>query len=364
MNARERLLRVLRKEPVDRAPFICPGGMMSMAVSEVMDWTGDSWPEAHIHPAKMARLTAGVHRLGGVENVGVPFCMTVEAEGLGAKVDLGSRESEPKVVEYAIEELGQAGDLPTFSADKGRAKVCVEASRALKGDLPEVPVIANLTGPVSLATSLIDPLVYYRAMRLDKVRVHRLNRLATAAASAFGDALVEAGADVVCVADPSATGEIVGPAAFEELVLPYLNELVGHFHDRGTPLIVHICGDVKALGRGLAAVDADVISVDSMVDLGLLRAQLDGQLVMGNVSTYLLEQGSPARVLQAARSRLKRGVDILAPACGISPRTPVANIRSLFEAVAGKAECLERPAGKAAVPGSQIEALTGEEEGV
>ena len=73
MTQKERLLKALRAEAVDRAPFICPGGMMTMVVTEVMDAVGCSWPEAHLEPEKMAALTFGANRLAGIENFGLPI---------------------------------------------------------------------------------------------------------------------------------------------------------------------------------------------------------------------------------------------------------------------------------------------------
>jgi [methyl-Co(III) methanol-specific corrinoid protein]:coenzyme M methyltransferase len=43
----------------------------------------------------------------------------------------------------------------------------------------------------------------------------------------------------------------------------------------------------------------------------------------------MLEQGVPEQLSKASRHCLAEGVDIIAPACGISPRTPVANIRAV-----------------------------------
>ncbi len=337
MNAKERLLATVMGEPADRAPFICPGGMMTMVVVDVMDELGFGWPEAHSDAEMMADLTLGCSRLSGVENTGVPFCMTVEAESMGASVTLGGRTSEPRVTEYAIDRLEDVAKLRPLDPSTGRARVCVEAIRLLKDRAPELPVIANVTGPVSVATSLVDPLICYRALCRDKERAHALLRVATDAAAVFADAMIAAGADAVCIADPSATGEIIGRDAFEEFALVYLNELADRVRDRcGTPSIVHICGDVKMLDGALASISADVVSIDSLVGIDALRERVDGKVTMGNVSTYLLERGRPAEVLKAARGRLRAGVNILAPACGISPRTPIANVRSMAEAVAGE----------------------------
>lgn len=338
MDQKERLLNRLRSAPVDRPPFICPGGMMSMIVTEVMDKAGCQWPQAHSDAALMAKLTGAANRLAGVENVGVPFCMTVEAEAMGAPVDLGSRENEPRVTDYAIETLAELDRLTPLELSRGRVKVCIDAVKLLKLEAPGVPIIANLTGPVSLATSLVDPLLYYRAMRLDKESAHRLTRLCTDSAIAFGDALIEAGADVVCIADPSATGELIGGKSFAEFVLPYLNLMTEHFRIRfGTPAIVHICGDVKSLAGILQELRAEAVSVDSVVGIPKLKELAHGKVTMGNVSTFLLEKGAAEAVRVAGMACLAHGVDILAPACGIGPRTSIINIRSLADSVAGTA---------------------------
>lgn len=335
LTQKERLLSVLRREPVDRPPFICPGGMMNMAVTDVMDAVGDGWPEAHTDAARMARLTAGMHELAGVENLGSPFCMTIEAEALGATVVMGTRETEPRVIAYAMDDLGELDRLSAFDATSGRAGVAAQATRRMAEGFPNVPVIADLTGPISLATSLIEPLTFYRAMRRDKEAVHALLEVATDAAIAFGDALVEAGADVVCIADPSATGEILGGKAFAEFALAYVNEIVEHFATAGVPSIMHICGDVRSLGETLRRVASPVISVDSVVSIRALRALAPEHAVMGNVSTYLLEYGKPETLAKVARSRVEAGVDILAPACGIGARTPLCNIRAVAGVVSG-----------------------------
>ena len=72
-----------------RRPCICPGGMMNMLTAQLMDLCGVCWPEAHLRPAVMAELAAAVYTNQLFDNIGVPFCMTVEAESMGAQVDLG-----------------------------------------------------------------------------------------------------------------------------------------------------------------------------------------------------------------------------------------------------------------------------------
>ena len=80
MTEKERLLRILEQEKTDRPACICPGGMMNMVTSALMDACGVSLPQAHCDARQMAVLAKAVYDFGCFENVGVPFCMTVEAE--------------------------------------------------------------------------------------------------------------------------------------------------------------------------------------------------------------------------------------------------------------------------------------------
>ena len=307
---------------------------MNMTVTGLMDISGYYWPEAHLEPEKMASLSLAASRILGIENVGVPFCMTVEAEGMGAVIDMGTNEHEPSIDSYPMVTISDIDRISDLDIDSGRAKVCIDAIRILKRKAPEVPVFANLTGPISLASSLIDPLIFYRTFIRNKEGAHRLMRTVNKSLKSFGDAMIEAGADVVCIADPSASGELVGKKSFDEFALHYINELVLHFRDKyDVPSIVHICGKVQSLGTALSEIKAESISVDTCVSIKKLHDLAPSKIPMGNASTYLLSEGSPDKVLKHGLSCLNAGTGILAPACGISPKTPVENIRSLAEAV-------------------------------
>lgn len=332
MTPKERLLGLLSGKKVDRPPFICPGGMMSMAVTEVMEKTGYFWPEAHRDAVKMARLTQGVSTLGGVENYGTPFCLTVEAEALGAEVDLGSRETEPHVKKYIVHDIE---DFPLNSIDvtQGRAAVVLKAIEILASQDDRVPIIGNLTGPFSLATSLVDPLFFLRALERKRDACHKMLKFVTKSLIQFGKAQLATGANVIVIADPSATGEILGPVSFKEFVLPYLNQISEELEANGTKTIVHICGRAQNLTEELKGLEAAALSVDSVVNLRKLREKLPDKVLMGNVSTQILEWGTPEHIIKAGKHSLKSGAHILAPACGISPKTKINSLRALASVV-------------------------------
>lgn len=67
---------------------------MNAGITEILVDTPYKLPEAHLSADKMA---VAINEQTGFENIGIPFCMTVEAEVLGSTVFYGSMSGEPKV---------------------------------------------------------------------------------------------------------------------------------------------------------------------------------------------------------------------------------------------------------------------------
>jgi MtaA/CmuA family methyltransferase len=334
MTPRERLDRVLSRRAVDRPPVICTGGMMNAAVVEVMERSGTSLPAAHFDDAGMAALAEGVQAATGFENLGVPFCMTVEAELLGSRIDPGSLGCEPKVAAeaYGSVEAMELRDVAQLVRG-GRIGTVIQAAHRLKKRNPDVPVVASLTGPVSTAASVVSPMAFLKELRTRPEAAHRALDYVTRVLVAYAREVVANGADVVAVGDPTATGEILGPKLFEEYAVRYLNQLCDAVHALGRPVIVHICGDMRRSRASLAKLRGDAISVDAVVSLSALKAEHPQLTTMGNVSTWLLQFGEAEKVVRTTERLVEEGVDIIAPACGLSTSTGLANIRALTATV-------------------------------
>lgn len=339
MTEKERIFHVLHGEKTDRPPCICPGGMMNMVTAEVMDCCGVSWPEAHTDASQMAALAFANYENGCFENVGVPFCMTVEAEAMGAGITLGTRINEPHVTDYVIRSVEEWKTLKEIQPDSGRVPVVLEAIRILKKKNPAVPIVGNLTGPVSTAGSLMEPVDFYKQLRKKNRQAHEFMEFVTKQIIRFARWQVEAGADIIAVSDPSGTGEILGPRLFEEFAVCYLNKIVEAIQDLNPGIIIHICGQMKNVYRQMNLLKSDVLSFDSVVPMSEARKNLPDRVLMGNVSTYALEFGDPARVARLTRHCVENGSDIVAPACGLGTKSPLRNIQAMLQ-------CLKEEAGE------------------
>ena len=295
LTPKERLRMILAGQQADRPACICPGGMMNMVTSELMDRVKVYMPEAHRDARQMAELAKAVYEEGCFENYGVPFCMTVEAEEMGAEVDMGTSVYEPHVTGYVIESVSELEKLRPVDVTKGRAKVTLDAIRILKEETEDVPIVGNLTGPISTASSVM------------------------------------AGADIIAISDPSGTGEILGPKYFKEFAVTYINRLLDALQEEKMGTIVHICGQMSPVYKEVHEVRSSALSFDSIVPMKEAREHLKDRVLMGNVSTYALEFGDPDRVKMLTKSCVKSGSDIISPACGLGMKSPLRNVQSILE---------------------------------
>lgn len=333
ISPRERLNKVFNREQVDRLPCICPGGMMNMVTTEVIEELGIDFSKAHSNPKIMADLATAVYEKGCFENYGVPFCMTIEAEEFGASVNMGTNIYEPHVVEYAIASVKEWTKLPKINFQEGRGKVVLDAIKILKEKNNNVPIIGNLTGPISTASSVMEPVVFYKELRKNNEEAHKYLNYVTDQLILFAKQQIEAGADIIAISDPSGTGEILGPKFFDEFAVKYLNKLVESIQEENIKTIVHICGQMKSVYKEVNKIKSDVLSFDSIVSISEARKNLGDRLLMGNVSTYAIEFGEPKKVSELTQKCVKDGVNIISPACGLGMKSPIKNVKAMLEAL-------------------------------
>lgn len=330
ITKKERLLRAAHKQPVDRPPCICPGGMMNMIVSDIMKQSGTFWPEAHRNAKKMADLTYALQEAGGFENYGVPYCMTVEAEAMGAEVDMGSLEVEPHVVISPLNSVTQAGLLKPLDLTRGRVATVLEAIRILKAKGTDAPIIGNLTGPISVAGTLVDMSTLLMELCKKPEDSQHLLDLITDNIIIYAKAQIEAGADVICLSEPSGTGEILGLKHFRNYTVKYINRIMDALD---VPVkMVHICGRLRSVYSAISEIYCDVFSFDAFVNIEEIKTHIPEKAIMGNVSTHALSNVSSKKVARMTQVALKKGANIVAPACGLPITTPLRNIQAMVKA--------------------------------
>lgn len=331
LTPKERLRMILEGKKADRPACICPGGMMNMVTEELMEKVKVFLPDAHTDARKMAELAKAVYDQGCFENYGVPFCMTIEAEEMGAKIDLGSSVYEPHVTEYVIQSVSEYEKLKPIDIESGRAKVVLDAIRILKQETKDVPIVGNLTGPISTASSVIEPVTFYKELRKKNQEAHKYMEFIADQLIVFGRAQIDAGADIIAISDPSGTGEILGPKYFKEFAVTYINKILDSLQKEKMGTIVHICGQMSPVYKEVGEVKSSALSFDSVVPMRQAKEQLKHRILMGNVSTYALEFGDSEKVKTLTKGCMENGSDIISPACGLGMKSPLANVQAILQ---------------------------------
>ncbi len=345
MNLKENVLTVLSGEEVNVTPVI---SVTQIGIVEAMEKTDSFWPEAHTDAEKMAILGSSLYELVGLECARIPFCLTVEAEAIGCKVNLGSEDKTPLVMESPFQNASDI-KIPTDFLHNGRIPVVLEALKKLKekyGDT--LPIIVGITGPFTLTGHLLGVEKMVRYMRTKPYEIESALDKALDVSMEYVNALSEIGPDIICVAEPTSATELINPLQFKTIVKPRLEDLSREIN---TKKVLHICGSAEPILKDMASIGYDGLSVEEKVDVKWAKEELKGggkimrvggrimtmggeksPKLIGNISSsQTLFRDSPDEVKKKVKDVLESGIDILAPSCGLAPRSPLENIKAMVK---------------------------------
>lgn len=328
MNAKERFFAALNFQPVDRPPVT---SIATGITVEMMERSGIFWPEAHHDAHKLAGLAETIWLYTGIECIKLPFCMTIEVEALGARIDFRTMDTLPTEAAHPFAHPDELVILDNFF-ERGRVTVVLSAIAELhKRYSVDVPVVSSIVGPFSLAAKLFGFSNFLVWLITNPDYVHSVMEKLTPLAVRYANAQIEAGADAITVGEASCSGDLISPHTYRDFIAPYHKILCSEIH---APTILHICGKSTRHTPYIAETGASAYSFDEGVDIAIAKQYLAGKVAMvGYVPTVkVLLNGTPKDVFQASLDCLEGGVDILNPGCAMAPYTPLENIRAMLRA--------------------------------
>lgn len=322
MSPKRRFLTALLGGKPDRLPV---GNVVSVATVDQMRAVDAWFPTAHFDPEAMSRLAAAGLEILGYDTLMPVFSVTQEAAALGCAVDWGGPEMMPTVRSHPF---AQTED---FALPDG----WLDALRLLRkrfGD--RVVIVGKVMGPWTLSYHLMGMEEFLVATKLDPGKARRSLEALKAVSLAFARAQIRAGADIICLAD-HASGEIVSPLAYRDLLLPLHQEI---FAAIGAPSVLHCCGNTTDRIKYFAESGVDAFHFESQVDPAFAVAEAHGRMIlMGNINNpNILLNGSREEVLHACHAAIDGSVHILAPECAVPLTTPTENLQALVQAANGQ----------------------------
>ncbi len=261
-----------------------------------------------------------------------------DAEALGSKFKL-HENMLPTLVEPVIKDYKtDLQKLRILNPYKdGWLPLVLESVRRLKELCKDkIAVVGYLQAPFRCAAMLRESSKVYIDMRKNKEYLHELMEYTTINDLVIGSALVNSGADVIMISDPTSSGDTISRAQWEEFGFIHTKELVKNLKKTKVKIFLHVCGNVIDRVDSFAELGVDGISVDEKVDLAEARKIVGNKVcLIGNVSPTNIATKTPEEIREETKACIekagKEGAFILSGGCQIPPEGKPENIRAMVE---------------------------------
>ncbi len=229
--------------------------------------------------------------------------LSIEAECFGADIKFDGIDI-PTVCGALIKEDATLVEVPPIQK---RAKIYIDGIKQARKLMPDIPILAGMIGPFSLAGRLLD---VSEAMILcydDPDLVHEVLSKATEFLIQYGKELKQSGANGIILAEPLAG--ILSPMLVHEFSSEYVQKIVKELQTDDFIIIYHNCGN-----NVLKMVDAILSTGCSVYHFGnaihmkeMLEKMPKDKIVMGNIDPVgILKDGSIDMIEKETNQLLKQ----------------------------------------------------------
>jgi uroporphyrinogen decarboxylase len=228
--------------------------------------------------------------------------------------------------------------------DDGRLQSYAETLRRMKKELPENTLRGTyVTGPYTLAGLIMGAENAAIQTIADPEDFHKLCQMCSKKVLDYTRLLIESGAQMIAVLDPSAM--MLGPDSFRKFALEYINPITAFCHEHDVAVILHVCGNTEHLLGEMNVSGVDALSLDSDVDLANVAKVIDEKIALiGNLCpTGKIMSGSSNDVQQDVEKLLDSMHDvpnfILSTGCDLPSEVPEENVSSFMKTARNKRPC-------------------------
>jgi len=263
--------------------------------------------------------------------------LSVEAEAFGAHTVYAADEV-PTIIGTLISSEEEADALQVPSVGAGRTGVCVDAIRKALILINDRPIIAGCIGPFSLAGRLLNVNDIMVDCYDEPEKVHKVLEKATEFILKYIEALKDAGAHAVMMAEPLAG--LLSPPLMSEFSSSYVRRIVDAVQDKHFIVIYHNCGSaINNLVEPMLETGCIAYHFGESADMKHMLEKIPSNyLVMGNISPSSVFNNASKRSMRLATTRLLDQCRdypnfVASSGCDIPPYTDLDDIDTFFETV-------------------------------
>lgn len=215
-------------------------------------------------------------------------------------------------------------------------KEALKITKSRIGD--EYVVTMTAWGPFTLGARLVGEEAMMKATFKKPAFVEKVVDFATDLLIHLYEPIVKDGTlEVISLADPTASGDLISRKQFEKFALPYLKRFTEWAKSHNVYTLVHICGNTTDRLDLFPLTGASCISLDHKTDIAKAKETLHGKMCFaGNVDPVkVMLQGTVEDVEESCKKIIETaGTDggfVLMPGCDIPPTVPYENIQKFID---------------------------------
>ncbi len=335
MKPREIILKAFEGGKTERVPATLFGaGMWSIKTY------GSTFQELSTDAVKMADMMVSMSEklLCDIVYAGSGY-NNFHASALGGKIkfrEMGAPDLEAHLI-AAEEDLDK---LDISGIEKNEVISVVKKALKMTKDKIGGEYVMTMTawGPFTLGARLVGEEAMMKATFKKPAFVEKVVDFATDLLIRLYEPIVNDGTlDVISLADPTASGDLISKKQFEKFAVPYLKKFTDWAKSKNVHTLVHICGNTTDRLDLFPATGASCISLDHKTDIAKAKEMLHGKMCFGgNVDPVkIMLNGSVQEVEDSCKSVIQTaGTDggfVLMPGCDIPPTVPYDNIRKFIQ---------------------------------
>jgi uroporphyrinogen decarboxylase len=295
----------------------------------------------YYHSAKlMADLEIALFRKLRQDSVGISTSLRGVAEAMGSKIGYPDYNIS-YLLEPVVKSVDQIESLKVVDPLKdGKLPILIEALKLTRDALiKEVDVGAAMSGPFSVAASLLGTENLLRWMMKHPEKVHTLMEIVVESNNRYIEEVAKLGLSI-SFADPVSSNSLISPRQFREFSLPYLKKNVDKIREKtGSAPGIHICGKSKDIWEDVVGTGISNFSIDNIEDLEDAKEIMgDRVIITGNVPPVdAIYKGTKEDIFKSVKECIRKGHDskkgyILSTGCQIPMNTPIEKIEMFMEA--------------------------------
>lgn len=336
MNSKEIILSAIRFEAAPRIPVI----LLSSGIWEYSRNAMTINDFINLSPEKNSEFVINTNKILNMDLVWTAAgCNNLLLKALGAETTfdkLGFSSSVNRPLLITPDDIDKLNIK--LIEDSKEIDNLLNATRIIANELGDEYLLGvSQWGPFTLAGLLYGLEGFMKICMRDTAAAKYILQSTSNFVFNYLSLFADAGAELICQSEPTASGDMISPGMFNSLAVPFLKRNNSKIKNKVLARMTHICGNTNKIMDSINEIDTNIFSVDYKVDLQAAKAKLEGKTALaGNIDPVrIMLEGSFTAVKDKAQECCQKASEnggyILMPGCDIPVSTPLENIAAMVE---------------------------------